>query len=318
MAAPKIFISSTYYDLRQSRENIEAFIKSIGYEPIMHERFTIPYTQERPLVEDCMYEISECDMVIGIIGNHFGSRYMDDESASITMKEIQRASAEGKKVYLFVANDVYVENKTYIENRDSGQFKSAFTDNMEIHKFISDMKENCDSNVIAPFNTTDDIINALKTQFAGLMHMYLKNMQRDARQKEIDSLAELNAKLNQVINTLTLRGNTFFNQFEVARNNDHLTIDYIVGLLGLQKVTIATKDIEGLDEFLFYCGFKRAKIETGSFIRKYEKRTNQHQISLELMQDLCNSDGTFKPLDSVSTIQRLVLFHDETVDSDWR
>src|SRR5699024_7084505 len=198
--------------------------------PIMHERFTIPYTQERPLVEDCMYEISECDMVIGIIGNHFGSRYMDDESASITMKEIQRASAEGKKVYLFVANDVYVENKTYIENRDSGQFKSAFTDNMEIHKFISDMKENCDSNVIAPFNTTDDIINALKTQFAGLMHMYLKNMQRDARQKEIDSLAELNAKLNQAINTLTLRGNTFFNQFEVARNNDHLTIDYIVGL----------------------------------------------------------------------------------------
>lgn len=97
-----------------------------------------------------------------------------------------------------------------------------------------------------------------------------------------------------------------------------MTIDYIVGLLGLQKVTIATKDIEGLDEFLFYCGFKRAKIETGSFIRKYEKRTNQHQISLELMQDLCNSDGTFKPLDSVSTIQRLVLFHDETVDSDWR
>ena len=112
MAAPKIFISSTYYDLRQSRENIEAFIKSIGYEPIMHERFTIPYTQERPLVEDCMYEISECDMVIGIIGNHFGSRYMDDESASITMQEIQRDSAEGKKVYLFVAKDVYVENKT--------------------------------------------------------------------------------------------------------------------------------------------------------------------------------------------------------------
>ena len=52
MAAPKIFISSTYYDLRQSRENIEAFIKSIGYEPIMHERLTIPYTPERPLVEN--------------------------------------------------------------------------------------------------------------------------------------------------------------------------------------------------------------------------------------------------------------------------
>ena len=31
MAIPKVFISSTYYDLKQERDNIARFIKDLGY-----------------------------------------------------------------------------------------------------------------------------------------------------------------------------------------------------------------------------------------------------------------------------------------------
>ena len=44
MAVPRVFVSSTYYDLKQYRSNIETFIKSLGYDPIMHERSKVAYS----------------------------------------------------------------------------------------------------------------------------------------------------------------------------------------------------------------------------------------------------------------------------------
>jgi hypothetical protein len=34
MAAPRVFISSTFYDLRYIRDDLERLIKEIGYEPV--------------------------------------------------------------------------------------------------------------------------------------------------------------------------------------------------------------------------------------------------------------------------------------------
>ena len=38
MAIPRVFISSTYYDLKYIRNDIESFIKNLGYEPVLHEK----------------------------------------------------------------------------------------------------------------------------------------------------------------------------------------------------------------------------------------------------------------------------------------
>ena len=43
MAKPRIFISSTFYDLRQIRSDIDLFIEGLGYEPIRNEEGDIPY-----------------------------------------------------------------------------------------------------------------------------------------------------------------------------------------------------------------------------------------------------------------------------------
>ena len=49
MAVPRVFISSTYYDLKQVRNNIGAFIKGLGYETVMHEKSEVAYSQNVPL-----------------------------------------------------------------------------------------------------------------------------------------------------------------------------------------------------------------------------------------------------------------------------
>ena len=66
MARPRVFISSTYFDLRIVRADIEHFIREIGYEPILFERGHIPYRQDEPLEDPCYREINNCDIVVAI------------------------------------------------------------------------------------------------------------------------------------------------------------------------------------------------------------------------------------------------------------
>jgi hypothetical protein len=42
MARPRVFISSTYYDLKYIRGGLEAFVKQTGYDPILFEKGDIP------------------------------------------------------------------------------------------------------------------------------------------------------------------------------------------------------------------------------------------------------------------------------------
>ena len=37
MAVPRVFVSSTCYDLKYIRENLKYFIRSLGYEPVLSE-----------------------------------------------------------------------------------------------------------------------------------------------------------------------------------------------------------------------------------------------------------------------------------------
>ncbi|MBW2570128.1 MAG: DUF4062 domain-containing protein [Deltaproteobacteria bacterium] len=51
MAKPRIFVSSTYYDLKHIRAPLEIFIESLGYESILSEKGDIAYSPEQPLDE---------------------------------------------------------------------------------------------------------------------------------------------------------------------------------------------------------------------------------------------------------------------------
>lgn len=53
MAKPRVFVSSTYYDLKHIRTSMELFIRSLGYEPILSEKGDIAFTPDKPLDESC-------------------------------------------------------------------------------------------------------------------------------------------------------------------------------------------------------------------------------------------------------------------------
>ena len=73
MARPRIFISSTFYDLRQVRSDIERFIRELGYEPVRHETGAVPYSKDAPLESGAYREIELSDVIVFLTGGNFGT-----------------------------------------------------------------------------------------------------------------------------------------------------------------------------------------------------------------------------------------------------
>ncbi len=73
MARPRVFVSSTYYDLKHIRSSRENFIESLGFKAILSEKGDIAYTPDIPLDESCYSEVENSDIFVIIIGGRYGS-----------------------------------------------------------------------------------------------------------------------------------------------------------------------------------------------------------------------------------------------------
>ncbi len=316
MAVPRIFVSSTFYDLRQVRNNIGDFIKSLGYEPVMHERSGVAYTQNVPLENDCYSEIINCDIVVCIIGNHFGSKSSEND-LSITMNELESAIKNKKKIYIFIAKDVYIENKTYIQNRDSGSFQSAYADDLKIHEFIYELTSKTPNNVIEPFETTDQIIYTLKMQFAGLFQNLLSRESSLTESKTAYDLQKTADNIKSLIGIFDEQKEEFFNIFNstiLAVNN---TSYLIKKHLGMNLSSFFVRNLAALDEFMQLMGFKITEADNpADEIRKYIYEDEKKTKTLVLKHKLFDSDGNLKDIRTRDVLEKAILWEEHNVSED--
>lgn len=201
MAKPRIFISSTYFDLKNLRADLERFIKTQGFEPVLNERGHIPYGNKEKLEEYCYKEINLSDILVSIIGGRFGSQ-SKTETHSISNTELKTAIDLGKQVYIFIDKNVHNEFRTYERNRTHKDISYASVDDTKIFDFIEEIQGLPINNPIANFETSSDITDYLKLQWAGLFQRLLAE---NSKQKEINALDEIKSTaktLNQLVNYL--------------------------------------------------------------------------------------------------------------------
>lgn len=212
MAKPRVFISSTFYDLRQIRADIDQFLKGLGYDAIRNEEGSIPYGKVERLEEYCMQEVRHSDILISIIGGRFGSESKDEVSiekylkkSSISQRELRTAIDNQKQVYIFIDKNVSAEYQTYLLNKENENVNYRFVDDNRIYSFIEEIKNLGINNNIKDFETSEDITSYLREQFAGLFQRFIDEQRRV---KEVDLIAELertSKNLNQLVEFLSIQ-----------------------------------------------------------------------------------------------------------------
>ena len=253
MPAPRVFISSTYYDLQHVRNDLRTFIQGLGYELVMHDKGNIPYTQEVSLEEACYNELNTCDIVVCIIGGKFGTKSSTGDY-SITMNELRMALKNRKKLYIYLQKDVDSENFTYLKNRSS-DFKPYHADDIRIHEFIAELKETIRDNPITPFDNVSDITDHLRQQFAGLFQHLLVQEATITESKTYSDLQETAQSIRNLIDNFAAEKESFFNKFNSTIYTTSPVIRRILGLLGGKQYDLFASNMDAVIQYLSDTGF---------------------------------------------------------------
>ena len=200
MASPRVFISSTCYDLKYIRENLKYFIKTLGYEPVLSEEGSIFYNPAMHTHDACVAEVPNTQMFVLIIGGRFGGEYRDAEH-SITNAEYREAVKLQIPIFALVDQQVYNDHHFFSKNRGVDLSEATFpaVDNIKIFDFIDEVRSNSINNAIVPFRDFSDIETYLRQQWAGMMYSYLTN---DNESKRLTStlmgLEEVNDRIEMI------------------------------------------------------------------------------------------------------------------------
>jgi hypothetical protein len=97
----KIFISSTYLDLKKHREAVTIALRKQGHNVIQMEFFAARDEEPNKVAKS---ELGKCDVVVGIYAHRYG--FIPDKSeSSITEQEYYHAKSKGKPVFCFIVNE---------------------------------------------------------------------------------------------------------------------------------------------------------------------------------------------------------------------
>ncbi len=217
MPVPRVFISSTCYDLHEVRFNLRQYIEDYGFEPVMSEFGDIFFRYEDHVQDSCLSEIANCNLYILIVGNLFGSAYYKeketDSTDSVTMKEFSKSLEQKMPKHIFINKFVHYDYKNYrkksreylsdklskesdiTDEKTNAQriiydnlYPFAHEDYKKIFKFIDIIYDMNANNAIFEFESVDEIKSTLKKQWAGYVYeslMRAKNEDKKYKEKQI-------------------------------------------------------------------------------------------------------------------------------------
>lgn len=231
---PRIFVSSTFYDLKHVRERLGHFIEGYGFKPVLFENGDVGYRPGEELDQSCFFEMKNCDMAILIVGGRYGSpvsaekqaeyetRDNFDKYTSVTCREFKTAIQENIPVYVFVDTSVHEQYNIYKHNMVAIEEKKCeitfpAVDNLNVFRFIHSIHSIGHISIEA-FSKTNDIEKFLKKQWAFLFQQYLQDrrnetifMRMETPMQEMQSkLEKVNIMLDRIFNKVVTEGTPEF------------------------------------------------------------------------------------------------------------
>lgn len=297
MARPRVFISSTFYDLRQIRADLDSFIKRMGYESVRNESGKIPYGKDEKPEEYCYREIGFCDIVVAVIGGKFGTQ-SQQSAYSISQAEIRAAVKQDKNLFVFIEKGVFSEYQTYLRNKETAGIKYSYVEKPEIYKFIEEVYNLPKNNPIHPFETAEDIIQFLQEQWAGLFHRFLQQQDRERETSLILRLDQTASTLDKLVQYLSEQNETKSDALGQIVLSNHPAFRRLAKVMRIKfRVFFETRD--ELDKLLdtfgysYSGGVSNIDPEISTWTREL-KQQNKIAI-LSVRDELFDDDGRIQP-----------------------
>lgn len=219
MAKPRVFISSTCYDLAPERDSLLDFCESFGFESALSERGDVFFHPDLHTHDSCIHEIRNCHILILIVGGRFGGNYRADKTRSITNAEFVAAKNAGIPVFAFIKRDVLQDHNTWQSNRDKSFVEEIHYPSIErqehavaIFSFIDEIRKAKINNSYFPFHLPKDIHETLRKQWAAMFLEFIQ--QRSLSQQiiftneNIGKLAEATKKIEEITHSLLKNSDT--------------------------------------------------------------------------------------------------------------
>lgn len=311
MPNPRIFISSTCYDLREQRSAIKSALLDMGYDVVLSEDGDITYDKAVSFEASCHNEISNCDIIVGIIGGRFGSQSKETEPKfSITMGEISKAISDRKLVYIFVAEEVLTEYRTYEKNKDVKGIKWVQVDDTRIYDFLNRISDQEPNVPILSFSFSSEIVSLLSRQLSGALYNFIQNEARLSQSRvalsinySINRLQRVFDKMNAAMAEFELKDRGF--QFALLP-----AISRILKILGITHYSVIIPTKEGLVEFLENIGFSCESYisELQPQMMVFSKVEGDMIISIKVQNALFLDDGSFDRYKTVEDCEKLISY----------
>lgn len=346
MANPKIFISSTCYDLNVVRSQLRGFISNFGYEPVMSDYADILYDPRSHTHTSCLKEVENCDMLILIVGSRFGGKaipkafeelnfeilkelskgqtvFEDKESMSITQLEVLKAIENEIPIFTFIDSSVNHDHLVYEKNKDKEIISSIIFPSIDkpdtahyIFEFINFLRLRNENNSIISFSRMEDIESYLRKQWSGLFQRLLaeqKNKQLDEKRMDYitNQIADIKTAIMTSISSSDLK-DTAKGAIKYRRMIDFLN------QISMKRHELLTKDISW-DELLTFINVK--EIVNNSDRRTYvilkDDKFFEVRMPFRIVNDFTRQWDEFNHLniDSKQAIVNAIL--DESI-SDFR
>jgi hypothetical protein len=166
----RIYISSTYSDLRDHRERVYRALRQIGHDAIAMEDYVA--TDQRP-ADKCLRDVSSCDLYIGIFAWRYGYVPPQDnpEARSITELEFRKARSSAIPCLLFLLDEAAEWPPSHIESGEG---------NRRLHSLRDEL---CAGFTISFFRGPDDLAAHVSAAVA--------QWERDSPPSSLDALQTL-------------------------------------------------------------------------------------------------------------------------------
>ncbi|MDQ2075168.1 DUF4062 domain-containing protein [Marinimicrobium sp. ABcell2] len=230
MASPKVFLSSTCFDLTEVRDSLVSFCNGFGFDVVTSENGDVFYHPDLHTHESCINEVSNCQILILIIGGRFGGGYKVDPRKSITNAEYLAAKELGIPVFTFVKKGVLSDHFVFQKNKEKDfavEIEYPSIENQKyaknIFSFIDSVRASKVNNGLFDFQLARDIHEKLRKQWAGMFFDFLTQRsvsnQLRTTNESITNLSIASKKIEELVK------NIYRQVDEVGANASILTID---------------------------------------------------------------------------------------------